>query len=138
MKFALDMFSASDLDSLIDAAEQQKRRASRRPIKRVREELIAAAASLGYSIDDVFGDSTHQEAPEVPATKRRKTTKAAIKYRDPENRKNVWSGRGSLPRWLRAKVSRGQAPADFLIPGLAKPTASTKNAIGKKTVYKQG
>ncbi|WP_428995417.1 hypothetical protein [Lysobacter enzymogenes] len=41
-----------------------------------------------------------------------------------------------MPRWLAKNVRFGQHPADFLIPGLAKPTARKTNSIGKRTLVK--
>ena len=138
MKFALDQFSPRELDALIKAAERQKLRIeSRRPRAVVRAELTALSLELGYSIEELFGATT-SAPPQASAKKpaKRRSAKVAVKYRDPENRKNTWSGRGSQPRWLREKVRRGLTPADFLVDGLARPTANTKS-IGKRTVFKQ-
>ncbi|WP_425491224.1 H-NS family nucleoid-associated regulatory protein [Luteimonas fraxinea] len=92
-------------------------------------------ASEGYTVDEVLG----RQSPVVAASarpKRRKLGKAAVKYRDPENRRNSWTGRGSMPRWLAAKVKRGISAADFLIPGLARPTEKKGLRLGQKTVFK--
>ena len=139
MKFALDKFSPRELDALINAAEKQKQRISkRRPLAVVRAELTALSLELRYSIQELFGApvsvATHAS---VRKPAKRRPSKVAIKYRDPENRRNTWTGRGSQPRWLREKVRRGMSAADFLVDGLAKPTANTKS-IGKRTVFKQG
>ena len=37
------------------------------------------------------------------------------KYRDPDDRANVWAGRGALPRWMEAKIKAGAKREDFLI-----------------------
>jgi DNA-binding protein H-NS len=37
------------------------------------------------------------------------------KYRDPDDRSNVWAGRGALPRWMEAKIKAGAKREDFLI-----------------------
>lgn len=126
-----------DLDRLVRAAEQRLDvLARRRPAAVVRQALIERAASYGYTIEAVFG--TQAADPDVarkPARKR-KAAKVAAKYRDPENRRNTWSGRGRMPRWLAERVRRGQSAADFLIPGLARPTARKNSPIGRKSVYK--
>jgi DNA-binding protein H-NS len=42
--------------------------------------------------------------------------RVAIKYRDPENRKNTWTGRGRTPRWMVAALRGGKARKDdFLV-----------------------
>ena len=41
--------------------------------------------------------------------------KIAIKYRDPENIANAWTGRGVKPVWLRDKLEAGHDLSEFLI-----------------------
>ena len=136
MNFDLSTFDARQLDSLVLAADKRKSQlAKRRPIAVVRAELTATAAEFGYAIDELFGVSAPQ-LKDAKSKARHPKGKVAVKYRDPENRKNTWSGRGSQPRWLREKVRRGLSPSDFLVDGLARPTANTKS-IGKRTVFKQ-
>jgi DNA-binding protein H-NS len=39
-----------------------------------------------------------------------------VKYRDPKNPENTWTGRGRPPRWLAAAMKGGKAKKeDFLI-----------------------
>lgn len=138
MKIDIGMLSLRELNSLLVAAEQRKKLlSSRRPLAVVRRELIAFAASHGYAIEELFDVRTIPSAVR-DEPKRRKRVKVAAKYRDPENKRNTWSGRGRMPSWLVTKTKRGQAAADFLIPGLGKPTAKKSNSIGRKTVFKQG
>ncbi|MFK3844753.1 H-NS family nucleoid-associated regulatory protein [Stenotrophomonas sp. NPDC078853] len=137
MKFALERFSLAELTQLIKTAEQRlKVVRTRRPIAEVRRDLTRFAALQGYGIEDLLGATPETASPTRRAA--RKSPKVAAKYRDPENRRNTWSGRGSQPRWLAAKVKRGHQAADFLIPGLAKPTAKKQTVVGKRTVYKAG
>ena len=137
MKFDLSTFGVRELGALINAAEKRKSALSRRrPIAEVRDDLIEFAAHAGYEIGELVG--TPADAPIKKSTKaKRRTGNVAAKYRDPDNRRNTWTGRGSQPRWLREKVRRGLSASDFLIQGLARPTANTKS-IGKRTVFKQG
>jgi len=40
----------------------------------------------------------------------------AVKYRDPQNPENTWTGRGRMPRWLTAVTKGGKVKKDdFLI-----------------------
>lgn len=138
MKIDIERLSLRELDALLHAAEQRKTRLSaRRPAAVVRRELSALAASHGYTIEELIG--VQPVAPIVAdAPKRRKRTKVAAKYRDPENKRNTWSGRGRMPSWLATKTKRGQAAADFLIPGLGRPTAKKSSSIGRKSIFRQG
>lgn len=139
MTIDVQTLSAQQLKSLIVAAERRKDLVStRRPAATVRRELTAVAKEAGYTIAELLGS----EEATAPAAKRRssvrKRGKVAAKYRDPDNKRNTWSGRGRMPRWLAERTKRGRSPADFLIPGLAKPTARKGVQIGQKTVFKQG
>lgn len=137
MKMDIEGLSLRELDVLVRAAEQRKTLLSnRRPAAVVRRELIALAASHGYTIEELIG--VQPEAPVVrDAPRRRKRVKLAAKYRDPENKRNTWSGRGRMPGWLAAKTKRGQSAMDFLIPGLGRPTAKKGSSIGRRSIFKQ-
>ncbi|MDR6990935.1 H-NS histone family protein [Luteimonas sp. 3794] len=138
MKIDVDALTIRELDALLAAAERRKTLlASRRPVAVVRNALIAFAESQGYAIDELIGVASPAPAARRPA-KKQKRAKAAVKYRDPQNKRNTWSGRGRMPRWLAEKTKRGQSAADFLIPGLARPTAKKSSSIGQRSVYKQG
>jgi DNA-binding protein H-NS len=38
---------------------------------------------------------------------------AVVRYRDPENPKNTWAGRGRKPKWLQEKLEQGRKLEDF-------------------------
>src|SRR5437667_12811432 len=45
-----------------------------------------------------------------------KRGKSAVKYRDPSNAANTWTGRGRMPRWMTAATKGGKAKKeDFVI-----------------------
>lgn len=139
MNFDIENLSLRQLNSLLIAADKRKRLLSkRRPATLVRRQAIALAARYGYSIEELFGDQPVVQPAKKKRSSRRKPTKVAPKYRDPDNERNTWSGRGRMPRWLAKKIRFGQHPTDFLIPGIAKPTARTIRSIGKRTLVKQG
>lgn len=68
----------------------------------VRLKAIAMAKAYGFDIDDLFGRSRKAKVP--------------VKYRDPQNPANTWTGRGLMPRWLVKATRGGKAKKDdFLI-----------------------
>ena len=139
MKIDLEKLSLTELNSLLLAAERQRKLlSSRRPAAEVRRKAIALAAQHGYTIAELYGDRPAAETPvKKRRSPRRKTGKVAPKYRDPDNKRNTWSGRGRMPRWLAQKTKHGRSVADFLIPGLAKPTARKSASIGQRRLIKQ-
>ncbi len=49
------------------------------------------------------------------ARSRRPYPRVLPKYRNPSNPSETWSGRGKMPRWLKAQVGSGKAVDDFRI-----------------------
>ncbi|WMJ70627.1 H-NS histone family protein [Stenotrophomonas sp. 24(2023)] len=138
MTIDIESLSLRELGALVVAAEQRKQLvSSRRPASAVRRLLKAAAAEAGYTIEELFGNEATETAAPARKSPRRKSGKVAAKYRDSEYKRLTWSGRGRMPRWLTARIQQGHKATDFLIPGLAKPTARKSSTIGKRTVVKK-
>lgn len=138
MTIDIESLSLRELGALVAAAEQRKALiTTRRPAAAVRRLLKATAAEAGYTIEELFGDDAAETATPARKPARRKAGKVAAKYRDPEYKRLTWTGRGRMPRWLAHKVSMGHKVTDFLIPGLARPTAGKTSSIGKRTVIKK-
>jgi DNA-binding protein H-NS len=70
----------------------------------VRQKLIDMANQAGFEIQELFGKG------------RKGKGSVAVKYRDPKNPENTWTGRGRPPLWLAAATKGGKAKReDFLI-----------------------
>lgn len=138
MNIDIEQLSLPELNSLLAAAERRKKLlSSRRPAALVRRKAIALAAQHGYTIEELYGDPPVAEIAGKKRAARRKASKVAAKYRDPDNKRNTWSGRGRMPRWLAQKTKHGRSVADFLIPGLARPTPRKNSPIGRRTLVKK-
>lgn len=136
MTITLNHLTLDQLNSLIVEAERRLRELSRRrPAPDVRQELQELAAAEGYSVDDLFDTPTAKRAGRKAG--KRKKAKVAPKYQNPEDRRQTWTGRGRTPLWLAEKVKRGHSTADFLIPGLARPTAKKVSSVGRRSVFKR-
>jgi DNA-binding protein H-NS len=89
----------ADMEAQIDRLKIEKQSAER---SAVRQRLVDLAKEHGFDIHDLFG-------------KGRKGT-VAVKYRDPKNPENTWTGRGRMPRWMVAATKGGKArKEDFLL-----------------------
>jgi DNA-binding protein H-NS len=140
MSIDLEGLSAKQLEAVIARAKKrQDALKQRKPIAGVRKKLVALAKADGYTIAELFGDDARSNVEAAPTAKRaaRKSTKGrtlgkvAPKYRNPDNPKETWSGRGMQPRWLAEQVKRGKSAADFLIS--AKPTPKP-HVAGRRVV----
>jgi DNA-binding protein H-NS len=70
----------------------------------IRKELTDLAKQRGFDIHELFGKG------------RKGKGTVAVKYRDPKNPENTWTGRGRMPRWMAAATKGNKAKKeDFLI-----------------------
>ena len=71
----------------------------------VRQKLIDLAKHHGFDIREL-----------IDGRKKGGKGSVAVKYRDPKNAENTWTGRGRMPRWMTAATKGGKASKeDFLI-----------------------
>ena len=107
------MARASDVDKMsyaelaamekqIEKLKVEKQNAERMEL---RQKLIDEAKKNGFDIHELFGRGG-----------RRGKGTVAVKYCDPKNPTNTWTGRGRMPRWMAAATKGGKAKKDdFLI-----------------------
>ena len=63
-------------------------------------DFLAKMDEFGLTIDDL--------------KPKRKKREAKVKYRDPDNPDNVWSGLGKPKKWLQEKLDQGRSMEEFL------------------------
>lgn len=91
---SLDKMSYAELLKLeqrVEAAIAERRVAGAAATK---EQLRAMAEKAGFSLNDLFG-------------KRGRKGSGEIKYRNPTNSAETWTGRGRKPNWLVDAVKKG-------------------------------
>ena len=100
----IENMSLSELSALqarIERAKQEKQSSERVALRQRMNDL---AKQHGFDLHDLIGG------------RRKGKGKVAIKYRDPKNPTNTWTGRGRTPRWMAAAMKGGKAKKeDFLI-----------------------
>lgn len=67
-------------------------------------ELDERARALGFTLAELTG------APIA-----RKRAPATVKYANPANPSETWSGRGRKPRWFEAALKAGKRPDDMAV-----------------------
>jgi len=97
------------LQTEIVALLAQKEAQARLDFKR---EFLDRMIELNLTLDDL--------KPEKPKAERKKRD-LPIRYRDPENPENTWTGVGKPKRWLQEKLDQGRALDEFAAP--AEPTS---------------
>jgi DNA-binding protein H-NS len=91
------------MQARIERAKAEKQNSERAAL---RQKINDMAKSQGFDLNDLFG----------ARRKAKGKGKVAIKYRDPNNPANTWTGRGRTPRWMAAATKGGKVKKeDFLI-----------------------
>ena len=91
------------LQARIERAKIEKQGAERAAL---RQKMADMAKEGGFDIRELFNGRVSKG----------KLGKVAVKYRDPSNSGNTWTGRGRMPRWMTAATKGGKAKKeDFLI-----------------------
>jgi DNA-binding protein H-NS len=91
----------TEMETQIQRLKIEKQGAERAEL---RQRLTDLAKESGFDIRELFGKGAKGKGT------------VAIKYRDPKNSENTWTGRGRPPRWLAAATKGGKAKKeDFLI-----------------------
>ena len=90
------------MQARIERAKIEKQSSERAALK---QKLTDMAKGAGFDIHELLGRGG-----------KGRRGKVAIKYRDPSNTANTWTGRGRMPRWMTATTKGGKAKKeDFLI-----------------------
>lgn len=102
VKVDLTTFSASELNALMDDAKVELSRRQEAVKKDALARIKAIADEAGLSAAEV--------------AKGTKKTRAAskVKYRNPNNPDEAWTGRGKRPKWLETALAEGASLEHFL------------------------
>lgn len=103
----LDKMSYAELAELRDRVDAAMIAAQAAEKQALRAELEAMAAKSGLTIADILGNGKGGS---------RKGSKVAVKYRNPKDTSQTWTGRGRKPIWLvEALKKNGQKIESFAV-----------------------
>ena len=101
--------SETELSILIDSAQKTLRDRKLAKRKEIAAQIKELAASIGYTVE------LTEISPENTAGSSRRGTKLAVKYRNPDNHRHQWTGRGMQPKWLRELIEQGRSLDEFRV-----------------------
>ena len=99
----LDKYSYAELLELKDAVETAITERKAAEAREVKANLEAVASKAGFSLDELFGSS------------KGKRKSATVKYRNPKDSTQTWTGRGRKPNWLVDAVKKGAKLQSFAV-----------------------
>ena len=103
----VDKMSLRDLLELEVRVRNAIVKAKDREKNELKQKIDQLAQSAGMSVSELYNMGRGRGAA--------KGTKVAVKYMNPDNKSETWTGRGRQPRWLSAKLSKGGKLNDFTI-----------------------
>ena len=101
----LNNLSVNELHSMIENAESALKNIQASKRKEVFAQIKELAASVGVTV----------EIHEAEKKQKRKGIKVPPKYRNPDDPSLSWTGRGVMPRWMRALTEAGHDKSEYLI-----------------------
>lgn len=87
-----------ELEKNMHKVIEKRRTVAKTDIMRQLEQI---SLTNGFTIDELFGQQV--------------VTKLKIKYRSTENPKDIWTGRGKTPVWLRKMLDSGRKLEEFVV-----------------------
>ena len=98
-----DKMSVKELTDNIARAQKALNAAKDRERSELKQKIASLAENAGFSVGELFGG------------RGRGGKSVAVKYMNPDNRSETWTGRGRKPNWLVAKLNKGAKINDFAV-----------------------
>ena len=94
----LSNMSAVELRKLEEKIKLEMKKRERQDMVKAREQILAIAQSVGIPLKDLMASGA-----------RTKSGAVAVRFRNPDDRSQQWTGRGRQPKWVKAWVDSGKA-----------------------------
>lgn len=94
----LSTMTMVELRNLQDKIEQEIGSRERQDLSKAREQIMAIAQQAGIPLKQPILDGLHP-----------RTGKVAVRYRNPDNAAEQWTGRGRQPLWVKNWVESGKS-----------------------------
>lgn len=119
MSINLDELSVEELEKLIKQAEAALDKKRKAQLKEAQAVLEKMAKDMGVDPADLLKAAEKKPRGKKKAAAGKKKAgvrrPAAVKFRDPNNSDNTWTGRGKRPVWLQQALEKGAKLEDFAI-----------------------
>ena len=101
----LSNLSLGDLRNLQEQVKQEMKKREQQELQKAREQIIAIAQSVGLPLKDLISASG-RGGKGAPGGS---TGTVAVRYRNPNNASQQWTGRGRQPKWVKEWVEGGKS-----------------------------
>ena len=87
-----------ELRNLLEKVQQEISQREHQDLSQAREQIMAIAQQAGIPLKQLILDGLHP-----------RTGKVAVRFRNPENAAEQWTGRGRQPLWVKNWVESGKS-----------------------------
>lgn len=87
-----------ELRDLQEKVQQEISQRERQDLSKAREQIMAIAQQAGIPLKQLILDGLHP-----------RTGKVAVRFRNPDNAAEQWTGRGRQPLWVKNWVESGKS-----------------------------
>ena len=95
----LSKMSVGDLRNLQEQIKQEMKKREQQEVQKAREQILAIAQSVGVPLKDLIATNSRGA----------KTGSVAVRYRNPDDSSQQWTGRGRQPKWVKEWVEGGKS-----------------------------
>ncbi len=100
----LSKLTIEELKELMDKTKVELKKRELDEIAKAREEVLAIAHKIGVPIAELIGKRPRAALGPV-----------AVRYRNPDDASQKWTGRGRKPKWVNDCIEAGKALDDLLV-----------------------
>jgi DNA-binding protein H-NS len=105
----LSNMSLGDLRNLQEQIKQEMKKREHQEVQKAREQILAIAQSVGVPLKDLIATGRGAKSAGTGGG----TGSVAVRYRNPDDASQQWTGRGRQPKWVKEWVEGGK-PLDQL------------------------
>jgi DNA-binding protein H-NS len=99
----LSNMSLGDLRNLQEQIKQEMKQREQQEVQKAREQIMAIAQSVGVPLKDLIAASGRGSKSAA------KPGSVAVRFRNPDNESQQWTGRGRQPKWVKEWVEGGKS-----------------------------
>ncbi len=101
----LSNLSLGDLRNLQDQIKQEMKKREQQDMQKAREQILAIAQSVGVPLKDLMSSGRGAKSAGTGAG----AGSVAVRYRNPDDSAQQWTGRGRQPKWVKEWVEGGKS-----------------------------
>ncbi|MDX1655331.1 MAG: H-NS histone family protein [Candidatus Competibacteraceae bacterium] len=107
----LEDYNVDQLNELVKKAQKEMENKEKQRLSQVRSEMERLASTLGMSAADVVLGADKKKKSRIAAASSAKV----VKYRNPADPTQTWSGKGKRPNWLNEALTKCHKLEEFSV-----------------------